>query len=48
MAIENELMNECFTKNLRMGTARTKEHKDTDEEGKHKIVNMEHSKLRTK
>ena len=35
MAIENEeLMHECFPKHRRMGTARMKLDKETDEEGK--------------
>ena len=37
MAIENEkLMQECFPKHLCMGTSRTKEDNDTEEEGKQK------------
>ena len=43
MAIGNwELMNECFLKHLRMGTA------TTDEEGKKRGVSMERSKAGTK
>ena len=37
MAIENEeLMHECSPEHLRMGTARWKEDKETEEEGKNK------------
>ena len=43
MAVENaELMHEFFLKHLRMGTARMKEDKET-EEGKQKRVIMERS-----
>ena len=49
MATEKlELMQECFPKHLRMGTARMKEDKETKEEGKQKIVKMEKSKVVTK
>ena len=40
MTVENvELMHECFPKHLRMGTARMKEDKDTEEEGHKRTVN---------
>ena len=46
MAIENEeLMHKWSQKHLRMGTARMKEYKETEEEGQQKIVKMEKSKL---
>ena len=49
MAIENvELMHECFPKHFRMGTARIKEHNETDEDGKQKRVKMESRKVDTK
>ena len=45
MAIEHgELMQECFPKHSRMGTARTKYDKETDEVGKQRGVSMERSK----
>ena len=48
MAIENgKLMHESFPKHLRMGTARMKEHKETEQENKQKGVKME-SKVGTK
>ena len=48
MAIENgELMHECFPKHLRMGTARTKRDKETDEDGKKRGVSMEKAKRGT-
>ena len=44
MAIGNwEFMHECFPKHSRMGTARMKKDKETDEEGKKRGVNMERS-----
>ena len=43
-----ELMHECFPKHLRMGTARMKKDKETDEEGKKRGVSMEKSKAGTK
>ena len=44
MAIgHGELMHECFPKHSRMGTARTTEDKETDEEGKKRGVSMERS-----
>ena len=47
MAIEKvELTHECFPKHLRMGTARMKESKET-EEGKQKRVKMERNKIGT-
>ena len=49
MAIGNgELMHECFSKHSRMGTARTKQDNETDEEGKKRGVSMERSKAGTK
>ena len=49
MAIGNgELMHECFPKHLRMGTARTKQDKETDEGGKKRGVSMEKSKAGAK
>ena len=49
MAIGNgELMHECFPKHLRMGTARMKQDKETDEGGKKRGVSMEKSKAGTK
>ena len=49
MAIgHGELMHECFPKHSRMGTARTKQDKHTDEEGKKRGVSMERSKAGTK
>ena len=49
MAIANgDLMHECFPKHSRMGTARTKLDKETDEEGKKRGVSMERSKAGTK
>ena len=48
MAIEYwELMHECFPKYLRMGTARMKEDKETEEEDKQKGVAMERNKVGT-
>ena len=42
MAIGNrELIQECFPKHSRMGTARMKEDNETDEEGKKRGVSME-------
>ena len=41
-------MHECFPKHSRMGTARTKHDKETDEGGKKRGVNMEKSKAGTK
>ena len=44
MAIGNwEFMHECFPKHSRMGTARMKKDKETDEEGKKRGVNTERS-----
>ena len=43
-----ELMHECFPKHLRMGTARMKSDKKTDEGGKKKGVNIEKRKAGTK
>ena len=41
MVIENvELKQECFPKHLRMGTARVKEGKETEEEGKQERVQI--------
>ena len=49
MAIGNgELMHECFPKHSRMGTARMKKDKVTDEEGKKRGVSMERSTAGTK
>ena len=48
MAIGNgELMHEYFPKHLRMGTARMKYNKETDEGGKKSGVSMEKSKAGT-
>ena len=48
MAIGNvELMQKCFSKHLRMGTARMKKDKET-EEGKKRGESMEKSKAGTK
>ena len=48
MAIENmELMHECSPKHLRMGTARLKEEKESEEEGK-KRMNVERTTADTK
>ena len=45
MAIRNwELMHECFPKHLRMGTARMRENKETDEKGKKRAVCIERTK----
>ena len=45
MVIENEeLMQECFPKHSRMGTARMKQEKVTEQEGKKREVSMERSK----
>ena len=43
-----ELMHECLSKHSRMETARTKQHKETEEEGKKREVSMERSKAGTK
>ena len=49
MAIGNgKLMQECFLKHSRMGTARMKSDKETDEEGKNRGVNIERSNAGTK
>ena len=50
MAIGNmELMRECFPKHLRIGTARTKSYKDTDEDGKREaLVRKEAKRARKK
>ena len=49
MAIGNgELMHECFPKHWRMGTARMKEDKETDEEDKNRGVSAERTKADTK
>ena len=49
MAIGNgELLHECFPKHLRMGTARMKQDKETEEEGKKGGVSIERSKAGTK
>ena len=52
MAIGNRknetLMHECFPKYSRMGTARMKEDKETDDEGKQRGVSMKRSKVNTK
>ena len=49
MVIGNgELMHECFPKHLRMGTARMKYDKETDEDGKTRGVSMERSRAGTK
>ena len=49
MAILNgELMDECFCKHSRMGTAKMKYSKQTDEEGKKRIVSMERCKAGVK
>ena len=49
MAIGNgELKQECFPKQLRMGTARTKWDKETEEEGKKRGVSSERSTAGTK
>ena len=42
-----ELMHECFPKHSRMGTARTKEDKETDEDGKKRGLSMKRSKAGT-
>ena len=48
MAIgHGELMQECFPKHSRMGTARIKQGKETDEEGKKSGVSMERRKAGT-
>ena len=48
MAIgHGKLMHECSPKHSRMGTARTKEDKETDENGKKRAVSMERSKVGT-
>ena len=41
-------MHECFPKQSRMGTASVKKCKETDEEGKKRVVSMERSKAGTK
>ena len=43
-----ELMHVCFPKHSGMGTARMKQDKDTDEEGKKRGVSMDISKAGTK
>ena len=49
MAIGNvELMQECFLKHSRMGTARMKYDKETEAEGKKRGVSIERSKAGTK
>ena len=49
MAIgKQELVHECFLKHSRMGTARMKVDKETDEEGKQRGASMESSKAGTK
>ena len=49
MALRNgELMHECFLKNSHMRTARMKQGKETDEEGKKRCVTMERSNAGTK
>ena len=49
MVIGNvELMYKCFPKHSRMLTARMKEDKETDKEGKERRVSMERSKAGTK
>ena len=49
MAIGNgELVYECFPKHSRMGTARMKQDKETDEEGKKRGVSMARRKAGTK
>ena len=49
MAIgKGELMHVCFPKHLRMGTARMKQDKETDEGGKEKGVSMEKGTAGTK
>ena len=49
MAVLNvELKHECFLKHSRMGTARMKQDKETDEEGKMRGVSMERSKASMK
>ena len=47
MAIGNELWHDCYPKHSRMGTARMKEDKETEEEGKERGVSMERSKAGT-
>ena len=47
MAIGHGELHECFPKHSRMGTARTKQDKETDEEGKKRGVSMEKSKAGT-
>ena len=48
MAIgHGELMHKCFPKHSRMGTARTKLDKETDEDGKKRGLSMERSKAGT-
>ena len=49
MAIgHGELMHECFQKHSSMGTARTKQDKETDEDGKKRGVSMERCRAGTK
>ena len=43
-----ELTHECFPTHSRMGTARMKQDKETDEEGKKRGVSVERSKAGTK
>ena len=48
MAIgHGELMHKCLPKHSRIGTARTKYDKETDEDGKKRGVSMERSKAGT-
>ena len=49
MATENvKLMQECFLKHSGKGTARMKQDKETDEEGKKRGASMERRKTSTK
>ena len=49
MAIGNgKLVQECFPKHSRIGTARIKQDKETDEESKKSVVSMERSKAARK
>ena len=49
MAIGNELMHECFPKHSRTGTAKMKQYKVTEEEGKKReIISNERSETGTK
>ena len=43
-----ELIHECFPQHSRMGTARMKQDKETDEKGKKRGMSMEISKVATK